>query len=543
MKKTIKISLAGLAFDIEEDAFEQLDQYLKQLQERFRDTEGGSEILNDIEARLAELFQQAHPAARDAITLSDVDTAIGILGDPEEIGEMADDEEKTDAEKTGDRGAKRMFRDPDQRVIGGVCSGLGEYLNIDPVIIRIVFIVFTLTYGVGLLIYLLLWIAIPEAKTRSEKMEMRGELINISNIERSVQREYNQLKERYQKQRAKRTARRAAASAEPPPPRPRHHRSRDRSALGSLFYALGQIILFFLKVTGAIVGFVFVITGVALLVVLIGTLVSGSLWLFDFGWDLQGINFWEIVNLFVDDAVGIIAAVCLLVLIIVPVLALVYGGVKLLFRFRANDRAVVLSSLSAWVIALIVIAVIGMSEASQFATSTSVKETDTLKIPPSDYFYLTTSSQPDGLFNFNEHNSYHDFFVTDFHGNIRLAGIPRIMLVPGKNDRAVLEITKRAKGGTFISARNRAGEIEYAYQLSDTLLTIDPVFYLPDERKYRGQKIDLKITLPVGTRIYLDPAIRYYLYAIDNTEGRWSRQMVGETWVMTEEGLSLLPRH
>ena len=128
---------------------------------------------------------------------------ISVLGEPEEIDGSDPEEEfePSSAHESRYRDArKRIYRDTEGKVIGGVCSGLGEYFRIDPLIIRIIFLISFFVYGVGILIYLLLWIVIPEARTRTEKMEMRGEPINVSNIERSIRRDYSRGRKRRGKQ-------------------------------------------------------------------------------------------------------------------------------------------------------------------------------------------------------------------------------------------------------------------------------------------------------------------------------------------------------
>jgi phage shock protein C len=91
---------------------------------------------------------------------------------------------------------KRMYRNPDDRILGGVCSGLGAYFNTDPWIFRTLFIVFSIFFLSGIIIYLILWIAIPEAKTSAQKLEMRGEPITVDNIKNAVKNEFDRVKNR-----------------------------------------------------------------------------------------------------------------------------------------------------------------------------------------------------------------------------------------------------------------------------------------------------------------------------------------------------------
>ena len=200
MKTTITINLNNLLFHIEEDAYEALKKYLEQIQKSFNAIDEKDEILHDIEARIAELLKERLGKTREVIVMEDIDEIIKIIGNPEEIGESGKqnegygNREKTSySRETYQR--KRMYRDPDNRVLGGVCGGIGAFLNIDPVILRVMFVIL-LFFGIGVIIYLILWIVMPEAKTFAEKCEMRGEPFNISNIGKNVKEEFENVKKR-----------------------------------------------------------------------------------------------------------------------------------------------------------------------------------------------------------------------------------------------------------------------------------------------------------------------------------------------------------
>jgi len=195
MKKTLSINLSGMVFNIDDDAYRELQVYLSQIESHFADAEESKEILADIEARIAELFKERINDAKQVIVIKDVEEVIEILGRAEEIGESGDSSRESKKERFGPSGYRRIYRDPDNRVLGGVCSGMGAYFRIDPIIVRIIFIIGALIgIGTGLIIYLILWIAIPEAKTTAQKLEMKGEPVNISNIGKSVKEEFNRVR-------------------------------------------------------------------------------------------------------------------------------------------------------------------------------------------------------------------------------------------------------------------------------------------------------------------------------------------------------------
>ena len=191
MKITVSINLGGYSFNIDEDAYAELKMYLKNLELHFAGEESSAEILSDIETRMAELFRGKLNNYKQVINIEDVRDGISVLGTPEDI---SDGEPTSPGEKFSTRGYHRMYRDPDNRVIGGVCAGIGAYWNIDPVIVRIIFIALALAGGVGVMVYLILYIVLPEAKTTAQKIEMKGAPVNIHNIKEAVKKEFDSVR-------------------------------------------------------------------------------------------------------------------------------------------------------------------------------------------------------------------------------------------------------------------------------------------------------------------------------------------------------------
>jgi phage shock protein PspC (stress-responsive transcriptional regulator) len=198
MKKTYSVNLGNRIFSIDDDAYIKLKEYLDRIESYFSDEKEREDIINDIELRISELFTERIGLNKQVITLRDVDEVIVIMGDPKEIsgtGEKAGENQSHDSyqRRTGPR---RIYRDPDDRMIGGVCGGLAAYLGLDPVIVRILFILF-LIFGIGLLVYIILWIVVPEAKTTAQKLEMRGDTVNVSNIGNFVKEEFDSVKKSF----------------------------------------------------------------------------------------------------------------------------------------------------------------------------------------------------------------------------------------------------------------------------------------------------------------------------------------------------------
>jgi phage shock protein PspC (stress-responsive transcriptional regulator) len=190
MKITVSINLGGYFFNIDEDAYAELKSYLKNLELHFAGEESSSEILSDIESRMAELFRTKLTNYKQVINIEDVHQVITVLGTPEDI---SDTEGPSARDKFSSPGYHRMYRDPDHRVIGGVCAGIAAYWDIELWLVRLIFFVLVMM-GVGILIYLILYIVLPEAKTTAEKIAMKGNPVNIHNIKDSVKKEFDTVR-------------------------------------------------------------------------------------------------------------------------------------------------------------------------------------------------------------------------------------------------------------------------------------------------------------------------------------------------------------
>ncbi|MCU4166136.1 PspC domain-containing protein [Carboxylicivirga caseinilyticus] len=200
MNKTVTININGSQFFIDEDAYARLSDYLKKIELSFKKQESGDEIIKDIESRIAELFEEKIKRETDVVTMQMVEEMISIMGQPED---MTGEEEKSQSSSRPTSTAlvkpsKRFYRDIDNRILGGVCAGIAAYFDIDSIIVRIIaLILIPFTSGAIILIYLVLWMALPPAITTAQKLEMRGKHITINTIEESIKNEYDEVKKNF----------------------------------------------------------------------------------------------------------------------------------------------------------------------------------------------------------------------------------------------------------------------------------------------------------------------------------------------------------
>ena len=175
MNKTININLGGVFFHIDEIAYQKLKLYLDAIRRSLSDDpQGRDEILNDIEHRIGELLSERVKDTRQVVNETDIDEITKIMGKPEDY--LVDEEIFEDEPKYGHKSSsKKLFRDGEDKFLGGVSSGLGHYFGIDAIWIRILWIVLVVAgFGTGIPIYILLWILLPAAETTAEKLQMKG---------------------------------------------------------------------------------------------------------------------------------------------------------------------------------------------------------------------------------------------------------------------------------------------------------------------------------------------------------------------------------
>ncbi len=197
MKKTFTINLSGSIFYIEEDAYEVLQKYMVNLKNYFGNNSEGKEITADIEARIAEIFTQKAASGNKVVTLDTVHEMIAVMGNPQDFSEEVNPEEKYTVQG---RPKRKLYRDMEEKVLSGVCGGIAAYFDMDPVIVRIIFVILAfVTTGAAILAYIILWIAVPKAETTSQRLEMRGQEVTVRNIEKFIREEVDSVKDSYNK--------------------------------------------------------------------------------------------------------------------------------------------------------------------------------------------------------------------------------------------------------------------------------------------------------------------------------------------------------
>lgn len=190
MKKTLTVNLGGTVFHIDEDAYQLLDKYLTNLRLHFNKEEGSDEIMNDFEMRISELFNERIRLGYEVITIEHVEEVIKRMGKPEELFENENIQEENKNQNTSNKeneGKKRLMRDPDNMLLGGVAGGIAAYMGWDTTAVRLAMILLLFVpYAPIVIIYIILWLIMPLARTAADKLIMRGESVTLENIGKTV---------------------------------------------------------------------------------------------------------------------------------------------------------------------------------------------------------------------------------------------------------------------------------------------------------------------------------------------------------------------
>ena len=500
MKKTVTANISGIVFHIDEDAYEKLGRYLSNVKSHFNAEAGSDEILSDIEGRIAEMFQEKITASKKVINIEDVNEVIAQLGEPEQMAEP-EEEPKSKGHKYEEKAQKRLYRDPDDKYIGGVSGGLGAFFNIDPVWIRVAFVVFTFVYGFGPLLYIILWIVVPKAKTTAERLEMRGEKVNISNIEKSIKEELNELKDNIKEfsEETKQHFKKKEKSKV----------DRDRSA--QMAAGLVQV---FVKAAGIILIFL----AFSFLVFLIS-----AIFFFPFGFEIShgifGTSLPEIFSAFLTSTQWVNLALISIVLIIgIPVFWMLMTGIQLLFDIKTTSKYLGLITFIIWLAAIAILSISAVNGARNFTSHHEISSEYVLETTewPNLYIRLNESGVPHDVIRRNRFQvarwSYMWQESTD-----KAMGVPELRLKASGNDQITLEVIKESRGPSIRQAAMNSESINFSFYQKDSLLILDPVFYFDKDDGWRNQKVKLELSIPEDKVAMLQKNFR------KNMDVQWSR--------------------
>ena len=487
MKKTVNINLAGTFFHIDEDAFAKLSRYLEAVKKSISDPVGGDEIIQDIEARIAELFSERLEINTQVISTRELDAIIKIMGQPEDYIMDEDAAQTNSATGNQTRGEttinKQLFRDSDNKFIAGVCSGLGHYLGLEVIWVRLFWIFLSfVTTGFGVIAYLLFWILVPGAQTTSEKLKMTGEPINISNIEKKFNEGYQKVSQNiknvdYDK-----------------------YGEKIKKGSATFFDSLGAILSTVFKIGIKLFGLLIVIAGLlGLISILIGMTVFGTFGIYDTG--VTGMDIYQLIDT-TNTPIWIVTLIITLIAGI-PLLLLFILGLKIMFpNIKSIGTPVKITLTILWIAAISILVILGARQAIDRAFENNFSTQTPLSINMQTPLKL--SMYNNDTYSFEAYRRSGLEIKPDANGN-KVLYSSDIRLIVRSTDEKVgkIVLNKIASGKDYKQAKARAQAIDFKYNFNKNTneLILDGYFLTDITNKYRDQQIEVILYLPVNTRL------------------------------------------
>lgn len=513
MDKTIKVNLAGILFHIEEGAYKVLRDYLQAINGRFRNIPGGNETIDDIEARIAEIFQ-SQKGLSGIISKENVEAMISIIGNPEDFehGESPTESHISDTHR------RRLYRNPDNTIISGVSGGIGAYLNIDPVWIRVLFILFTLFYGIGFFVYIALWIALPNAVTDSQKRELYGEhYYSRSTMKPEKQKNGSGASISYNADNEK--------------------VKNVGNALNEVFRAIGRFFFIFFRIIVIIIGVAFILAGFALLLAFIMAFFFRYPGFFPTdSFNASVLYLPDLLNLIISPSLTPWIIALTFIIVALPLLALIYWGLKMIFWFHVNDFGLSLAALVLWVLSISALVFLLFNQGISFAES-GRKNEQIIMDKHYDTLYLKVDRKISDL-KFNKEISMPgaDYSLYINEKDNELYGRPHIRMGESEERTARIEVSKYSHGKTKKEAVTKAESLIYNYRITNDTIFVNEYFDIPTKTRWTAADIKIELMLPEGTVIWIDKnsADLFHDY-VDNGVHSW--ELGDKYWIWTAEGL------
>ncbi len=513
MNKTISINLNGQVFQIDEQAYDKLKNYLESIRSRFATSDGGQEIIADIEARIAEMFNERLNDRKEVITLQDIEEVMKAMGRPEDFESVLDEEEKSQPQG---KVSRRLFRDPDDKVVAGVCAGISTYLGIsDPIWMRLLFVIAVLVgFGSPVLIYIILCIIIPQARNASEKLQMRGENINISNIEKTIKEDLKDLKDRFENINSGQGARKA------------------RNVFERLVDLIINVVVFAIKFFIRLAAVILIIVGVLFIISFIVALALPV--------SMTNIPLGLLYPLiFTSKLLMFLGLTGLLLFVGIPALLLVYAGFRILLGGRTRIKGLGISVLGLWLVGLVLVIFVSAKTASDFIVSETVREEIPVFQPAGDTLILGSlnGDHPKNI-------DFQEFFEEGYFGHddsaFFISGRVKLDIKKSLTDEFQLVKQQESQGRSKSRAYERAESIEYKVGQQDSILMFDSHFKFPLQDHFRGQQVKLILKVPEGKSVLLGRGVADIIYDVQNVTDTYDRDMIGHVWTMLPVGLTCM---
>ena len=474
MNKTVTVNIGGFSFVINETAYDLLQKYLAKVAAKL--SGDSSEIMQDIESRISELLKERITGIKEVVDESDIEFIQSVMGQPEDFeDENAGQEESYESyEEKSSESEKSLFRDPDNAILGGVCSGLGKYFSLDPLVVRILFVFFAIFLGSGILLYIILLILIPEAKTTAQKLKMSGEAVNLESIKSHFNKLGTDINNKIKSKK---------------------FNEKINSATNKTVEKVGVVV----DVFGKIIGVIFTIAGIVALVFVI-LYFTGSKDIIPFTSMVIADGFYDFLTVIFPSIFFVNMALFSLIFVIgIPLISIILTGLKLVFNLQSRvPKSMKIASGIVFGVALCFLFI----ALSRTAMEYSHKGTRTTKIETSDIDQLKIQlvGDNDEFFKVNSAYGCCDFMVVQ-ENIIALKNITVVVEEGNDSTTFTIKTIAMSQGITGANATALASAIDFGILLEGNVLSIPSYSTINRHSKFRAQRIEVIVKVPEGKSI------------------------------------------
>lgn len=535
MNKTININLGGFFFHIDEIAYQKLRKYLASISKSLSDdSQGKNEIIADIEARISELLTEKITDSRQVVSEGNIEDIILIMGQPEDYSEAEEPYSKTTFSQTKNNiSGKKLFRDGDDKFLGGVASGIAHYFDVDTIWIRLGLLALFFSAGFGILIYIILWILLPEAKTTAEKLQMEGEAVNIDNIEKKIREEFTNVSESFRNaaNHASEKIKDGANEFSEKMGQTFSGKRKKNNGLQDFIHTVEKIIRVFFKIFRKFIAIILIFLAAAvILFLIIGAFSIGS---FEF-LNIES-NFIHYPDFFFAATIPRwLLTISLLTLIGIPFLILLVLGLRILSsNLKRFSKTASLTLLGIWFIALLIIIFTAVEFGTNHSNFGHSVQKNPLKIIASDTLVLKMRND-DAIY------YQHNLRRNSRRHEVNVGGVPLIYtndihldIKRSTTNTAYIIIQKTSYAASSSEARKSAKEMQYLYSVQENNLILDAFFLSDLKNVFKDEEIDITIYVPKGTNVYLDNSVKNFLSNVKNKTNMYDDDMVNHHFKMT----------
>ncbi|RFZ92623.1 PspC domain-containing protein [Mucilaginibacter conchicola] len=524
MNKTIIININGIVFHIEENAYEILKNYMTDVQRHFMGSADSLEITTDIENRIAEMFNEILLREGKQVVIEQ-----DVIAVVEQMGSVADFESAEDGDAhTATAGfafpsqPRRLFRDPDDHLVAGVCAGIANYFDFNAVWVRLLLAVLVAFGGTGAILYIILWIVVPKAKTRADRMAMKGQRLNLQGFKTNFEEEMSGL--------------RSNLSNFSDEARPFVYKTRDFAGdffqhFGTFLGGAGKVIFKAIAVCVLLACFGCIIAVIGTVVAALATGHSGIYHMFPFSLANERIN-----NIFL---------ICAVLMLIIPLLAIILGVLTFVFNTKGIGRATASTLLMCWIVSISVVIYYAVKIASDFKSGASYSKTINVAPTSDNTFHLKLNQTK---FLTAEDSARYD--IKDFKNGVILDNNEDDLDSP--NSSAYLNIERSevaqpvlveefsSRGGDYQDALNNARAITYHFEQTGNVLKFNRRFNKDVNRSWRGQEVRLTLKVPLNTKLVIDDDINSMINGINVYDCKQDNKQENASFanfLMTDNGL------